>query len=495
MAEEAGVMQRIFVSGVQKELAVERRAVAAFVRGDPLLRRFFEVFLFEELPASDRRAEAAFLGEVRRCDLYVGIFGATAGAGRAGGRTPTEAEFDEATRTGKVRLVFVKGPKGTSRDERMEALIARASGSLVRRRFSGVAELRSALYASLVEHLERTGRVSTKPFDASPCLEATLSDLSKQRLEAFLARAKAERDFALGPRTPLRSALSHLELLDRGLPNHAAVLLFGKKPQRFLPTSEVKCLHFHGTEVAKPIPSYQLYRGTVFELIDQAADFVLSKLARWVGTRSASSAAPVRYELPPEAVREAIVNAVAHRDYADNASVQVMLFSDRLEVWNPGALPPALTLARLRRPHASIPRNPLIAGPLFLAGYAERAGTGILDMIARCRAAGLSEPSFRQDGGQFVQALIRPASTQQVAPQVAPQVTPELRLARAIMGEMTRAEIQSSLGLEDRMHFTKAYLQPALDAGLIEMTRPDKPTSWMQRYRLTAKGRRLKEAS
>jgi ATP-dependent DNA helicase RecG len=84
-----------------------------------------------------------------------------------------------------------------------------------------------------------------------------------------------------------------------------------------------------------------------------------------------------------------------------------MLFADRLEVWNPGKLPPPLTVERLRRPHPSIPRNPLIADPLFLARYIEKAGTGTLDMIARLREAGLPEPEFRQDGGTFVQALWR----------------------------------------------------------------------------------------
>src|SRR5207249_3603673 len=139
---------------------------------------------------------------------------------------------------------------------------------------------------------------------------------------------------------------------------------------------------------AQAIPSYQVYKGTAFELVDQALDFVMSKIARRVGTCALGPAVPVDYELPREAVAEAIVNAVAHRDYASNASVQVMLFADRLEVWNPGELPPPLTVAQLRRPHASIPRNPLIAEPMFLARYAEKAGSGILDMIARFRKAG-----------------------------------------------------------------------------------------------------------
>jgi len=73
---------------------------------------------------------------------------------------------------------------------------------------------------------------------------------------------------------------------------------------------------------------------------DQSVDFVMGKLARAVGTRAKGPEVPVEYELPRDAVAEAIVNAVAHRDYASNASVQVMLFSDRLEVWNPGELPP-----------------------------------------------------------------------------------------------------------------------------------------------------------
>jgi predicted HTH transcriptional regulator len=171
-------------------------------------------------------------------------------------------------------------------------------------------------------------------------------------------------------------------------------------------------MHYHGTVVQKPIPSYQIYKGTVFELVDQAVDFVMSKINRYVGTRVNGPQAPVKYELPREAVMEAIVNAVAHRDYASNASVQVMLFTDRLEVWNPGQLPPTLTLEDLRGPHASIPRNPLIAEPMYLAHYAEKAGSGILDMISLLRKEGLPEPQFRQSGGQFVQTLWRPKNGQ-----------------------------------------------------------------------------------
>lgn len=397
----------IFVSSVQKELAEERRAVKAFVEGDPLLRRFFTVFLFEDLPAADARADAVYLDEVDRAALYVGLFGKEYGFEDAQGLSPTEREFDRATQRGKPRLILVKGTDDRARHPKMAALVRKAGNQLIRRRFGDTPELTAALYASLVEHLERTGSLRTRPFDASACAGATLANISEEKLHWFLTRARTERRFALALDTPVVDVLQHLDLLDGEQPSHAAILLFGTAPQRFLPTSEVKCLHFHGTEVRKPIPSYQIFKGTVFDLVDQAVDFVMSKVARRVGTRALGPAVPVEYELPREAVGEAVVNAVAHRDYASNASVQVMLFADRLEVWNPGELPPPLTVERLRRPHPSIPRNPLIADPLFLARYIEKAGTGTLDMIARLREVGLPEPDFRQDGGTFVQALWR----------------------------------------------------------------------------------------
>ena len=100
--------------------------------------------------------------------------------------------------------------------------------------------------------------------------------------------------------------------------------------------------------------------------------------------------------MPESAVAEAIANAVAHRDYTSNASVQVMLFRDRLEVWNPGRLPDGFTVQKLREVHSSEPANPVIAHPLFLAGYIEHLGTGTTDMIADCTEYGLRTPEFIQ---------------------------------------------------------------------------------------------------
>ena len=248
------------------------------------------------------------------------------------------------------------------------------------------------------------------PFDAAECSGATMDDLDSEAMFRFIRTARRSRQFPLPEETPAADLLRHLNLLNRGRLTNAAVLLFGRAPQRFLISSEVKCAHFHGTELAKPIPSYQVYKGTVFELVDQAVDFVLSKIDLSVGTRAESVQAPVAYEIPKEVVTEAIVNAVAHRDYTDNSSVQVMLFADRLEVMNSGRLPPALTVEKLRVAHQSLPGNPLLAEAMYLLRYIEKMGTGIVDMVRRCAEAGLPEPEF-DIGSGFTLRLWRKGAT------------------------------------------------------------------------------------
>ena len=479
-------MKRIFISSVQKEFAPERAALRDWLRGDALMRRFFEPFLFEDLPAADRRADAVYLDQVASCDLYVGLFGDEYGAEDAEGLAPTAREFAEATRLNKYRLIFVKGADDARRHPKMQALIRQAGAELIRRRFGSTAELVGGLYAALVMYLEDQQLIRHGPFDAAPCAKATLADLDDERMATFLRRARRARGFPLPEEATTAELLTHLNLLDDGRPTHAAVLLFGRQPQRFLISAEVKCAHFHGTEVAKPIPSYQVYKGTVFDLVDQAVDFVMSKINLWVGTREGGPRAPVAYEIPREVVAEAIVNAVAHRDYASHGSVQVMLFADRLEVWNPGGLPPSLTLAQLRQPHGSVPGNPLLAEPLYLTKYIERMGTGTRDMIRRCREVGLREPEFAVADG-FVTTIWRKPG------EVTGEVTGEVeRVVLVLEGEMRRAEIQEALGLRHEDYFREAYLTPALQADCVAMTLPDKPRSSRQKYRLTPKGLALR---
>jgi hypothetical protein len=235
---------KIFISCVQKEFQQIRLDLKAFLLGDAVLHRFIsEVFLFEDLPATDRRADQVYLEEVERCDIYLGIFGYEYGNEDHDGVSPTEHEYDHATKKRKTRLVYVWGSDEKRRAPKMRKLVGKVSG-------------------------------------------------------------------------------------------------------------------------------------------------------------------------------EAIVNAIAHRDYHSNASVEVRLFADRLEVWNPGRLPGTLTLDDLRDDHPSVPYNPLVAESLYLTRYIERVGSGTQTMIELCREAGLPEPQFEQRSGSFVITLWRDWLTDKVVAEL-----------------------------------------------------------------------------
>ncbi|MEX0641278.1 MAG: DUF4062 domain-containing protein, partial [Pirellulales bacterium] len=159
---------RIFVSSVQKEFQGERVAVRDYVARDPLLSRFFEVALFEDLPARDRRADAVYLAEVDGCEILLSLFGADYGLpAKTSGISPTEQEFDHATARRKTRLVFIKGESTLRRDARMAALIAKADAQLIRRRFQSIEALLTGVYAVLVDYLAYHELIRTVPFDAA----------------------------------------------------------------------------------------------------------------------------------------------------------------------------------------------------------------------------------------------------------------------------------------------------------------------------------------
>jgi ATP-dependent DNA helicase RecG len=443
---------RIFVSSVQKELADERRAAKDFIQGDPLLSRFIsDVFLFEDIPASDRQPDNIYLAEVEQRDIYLAIFGNEYGWKNADGKSPTELEFDHATKTGRERLVFVKGDDDKARAPDMANLIRKAGAQLTRRRFADTPSLIREVYASLVDLLERRELLHTLPFDDSFCAGAALKDIDSAAIEDFVETAEAKGRLTLkGSRAP-KAVLQHFKLLRDGKLTNAAVLLFGKDPRRFFNNIQVHCLHFFGTEKRKPIASQQPYEGRIFEVIDQAVEFVLGKLDRPVGTRAHSTQAPGDFEVPRSVITEAVVNAVAHRDYRNNGFVQVIVYADRIEVWNPGELPHGLTPEKLRHPHAPMPGNPLLAEPLYRVKFVEKAGTGTTDMITDCRTAGLPEPSFEQNGAHFVTTIWRDWLTDAVMDELGLNVRQKKGVAYIkTEGAITTIQYQSLLGCSRR---------------------------------------------
>lgn len=391
---------KIFISGVQKELKTECRAVKAFIYGDALLSEYFEVFLFEDAPAKSKSVESVYLEEVKKSDIYIGILGQQYGSVGKNKMSPTEEEFRTAKKLHKTIFIYIKGENGKNdknRDKDVQRLIKEIGHpqyGFTRKRFNNLIDLTRLLYESLIEFLREKGIVGRGAFDERICAEAKLSDIDEDKVRWFLKMAKAARKYPMKQDAPVENVFTHLDLLKNRKLTNAAVLLFGKNPHRFFIQAEVKCLQFSGTAVKKPFINYQVYSGNLFEQIDKAAAFVLDAIKLPVIQKAGSTRFERPYEIPEFAIQEAIVNAVTHRDYNKKSGVQVMVFADRVEVWNSGSLPPELTIEDLKKPHTSFPANPFIANVLYLADYAQRAGSGTLEMIEQCKAQHAPEPEF-----------------------------------------------------------------------------------------------------
>jgi len=245
---------------------------------------------------------------------------------------------------------------------------------------------------------ESGGRVY---WDEQACKEATLTDIDKEKVGWFLETGREMRGLNIKKKASLKEALMRLELLeDNGLTN-AAILLLGKLPQKFFTQSELRCIRFKGTKPVKPFIDMKLFDGTILDQVNSSLSFVLEHIPNkiWLAGKPQREE---KYEYPPDAIREAIVNAICHRDYTSQGNIQLRVFDDRIEIWSPGRLPEPLTPDDLRKEHKSIPRNPLIAKQFFWVKYIEKVGTGTNDMINYCREWGIPEPEFKHVTGDFV---------------------------------------------------------------------------------------------
>lgn len=232
-----------------------------------------------------------------------------------------------------------------------------------------------------------TGRT----WDALPLEGFSLKELSRISVQDFIKRVGQKQG-------PVQMLLKNLSLItsDGRLCNGGA-LLFGRNPQQFFPEAQVKCARFAGKTSIKFLDEISI-EGTLLDQLEGALKFV----ARNIRQEILITGKPEREtipEYPDTAIREAIINAICHRDYAAVGTIQVRIYDDRLEVWNPGTLPPGITIESLYREHPSLPRNPKISLAFHRARLIEHWGTGTLRMLEACNRLGIklefiSEPAF-----------------------------------------------------------------------------------------------------
>ena len=208
-----------------------------------------------------------------------------------------------------------------------------------------------------------------------------------------------------------------------------------------------------------------------------------------------------RLELPEDALREALVNAIAHRDYRSTANVQVHIFHDRLEIVTPGGLPAGMREEDLGL--KSVPRNPLLFGMFYRMGLVEQIGSGIRRIRQMCRDYGVVEPVIEVSENWVTTTFTRPVehAWDQVTDEVTGEVWPqpesqpeslEMRVLSLLSnGPMSKSALSTGLGQKEVSGQLNKVIRLLLANKTIEYTIPEKPNSRLQKYWLTDRGKAL----
>lgn len=279
--------------------------------------------------------------------------------------------------------------------------------------------------------LEKYREVSS--FEDRP-VDTTLETIDEKLVEDFLAEASVARkvEFRFKSREEF---LGRVGAVRDGRPTFCAVLFFSRNPQLHIPYAVVKC----GTFVGGVLRREREIGGDVREQIKETLEFLRESLNVYFRIDENGKRVET-YEIPLEALREAVVNALAHRDYSIASPVYVKVFEDRVEVINPGKLPSPLKPEDLKKDHPSVLRNPKLANFLFLSGFIEKWGTGTNKMVELCVKQGLREPEFLEDDGFFKVILYRGTINEL-----------QRRILEIVKGrEITSGELARELGVNER---------------------------------------------
>jgi len=242
-------------------------------------------------------------------------------------------------------------------------------------------------------------------FDKTKAPETMMDLLDLGKIENFLLKSAVKSERPSADNTPSEEIMKNLGIIDhfKGVtfPTFGGFMIFSKKnPQLLRPYSRylIRCVRYRGASVASPIIDRTDIRGTLDRQIDAIQKFILRNIslkATIEGTKRVD-----RYEYPKDAIRELVANAVIHRDYMITETyTQVNVFSNRLEISNPGNLPPGVTIENIKDSQFS--RNEIIATVLKDMDYLEEYGRGINIVFSEMKKLGLLEPVFKNMSNSF----------------------------------------------------------------------------------------------
>lgn len=280
---------------------------------------------------------------------------------------PPITVIQEVLDASEKKVVVVNIPKGDQRPYRTN------SGLFYIRRTSGCRQ------ASREELLRLFQATESLYYDETPLPRLTLADLDLDAIGRYL-ESTGQAELKDHP----ERLLTNWGLLSKGYPTIAGVVLFGREPQRHLPFAQINAARFPGTDSSEEPSDRKDLTGRLLDVIDQAERFLDLHLMTPHEIRGFEP--EPKPELPKEALREAIVNAVAHRDYTVRGPVRLFILDDRVEIHTPGK-PPNTVDEGAMRAGAHIVRNPRIYARLSDAGLVTRAGTGVRRIIRLVKEA------------------------------------------------------------------------------------------------------------
>ncbi|HOP27303.1 MAG TPA: ATP-binding protein [Candidatus Sabulitectum sp.] len=252
-----------------------------------------------------------------------------------------------------------------------------------------------------IRELVEAGYSGTERWERQRLPGAGMDRLNVDLIRDIGKTGQEKRNFPFTDIRRPQKTLSDLGLFRQGAITNAAEVLFGVRPAIQFPQIRSRVTVYAAHKGSDFIDS-RVFEGPLLEMLEQMLSMVkrhtpVASLFRGGLRRSDRPA------YPEEAVREGLVNAFAHRDYADfSGGVSMDLYPEKLVIWNSGSLPPGIKVGDLKREHPSMPRNPDIVQVLWLRGYMERVGRGTQNIVAWCTEAGLPVPSWRSDAAGVV---------------------------------------------------------------------------------------------
>lgn len=262
-----------------------------------------------------------------------------------------------------------------------------------------------------------------KSYDEMPVYHATIQDLDNKALKLFLKNRKGKKNITADKEALFAYHLATIEHAQT-YPTIAGILLFGKKPQKFISEAMIICTRFARNEGREVLATIDC-EGTLVEQYEAAFNFILSQLHRsFIITHSIREE---QFEIPETAIREALLNAIVHRNYYLKSPIKIAIYNNRIEIFSPGNFPGPITEHTLKMGYTYI-RNPSIVKVFRELGLVEKLGSGLLAIFQSYEEFGLKEPQIIESDN-FVKCILpRPTPEEQLTITRGDEISRILRL-------------------------------------------------------------------